>query len=164
MTTPVYRFVKDTGGSGAGLEAYAIYASSGINTGDMVQWDIAARVATANLLGSGSIFLGVSETTNPVVSLGTPSVPLTGGKITVKSQGVHFFKTTAAEIYSHLDPIYQGADVQTVSKAGSTRMIGRIWLPDGSQVTGATGTNVNVLVMGNMTNDSSAPSSNSNVL
>lgn len=152
----VYRFVKDTYD---GVESYAIYASSGVSQGDMMQWDAGSRLATNNLLASGSIFLGVAEERNPVASIGTSTAPLTGSRCRVKSSGVHFFKSTAGETYSHLDAVYQGADAQTVTKIGSTRIVGRVWLPDGTQVTGASTTSVNVLVYGSMTMNSTTPSS-----
>jgi len=112
----VYRFVKDTFD---GVESYAIYSASGINTGDMMQWDPVAGKAVNAALASGSIFLGVAEETNPLRSLGTPERPLTGGKIRIKSSGIFRFLTTNGETYSHLDAVFQGSDVQTVN-AGSS--------------------------------------------
>lgn len=155
-TTNVYRKVKDTFD---GKESYNIYATSGINQGDMCQWDPTALVATNNTLGSGSIFLGVAEDANPLAGLGTPTVNLTGNKCRIQSEGVHFFKTTTGETYVHLTPVYQGADQQTVSTVGATVFIGRCWLPDGSTVTGAAGTPVNVLIVGSQTKNSCIPSS-----
>lgn len=150
----VYRFKKDVYD---GLESYAIYTSSGVSQGDMVQWDPDSRKATVALLASGSIFLGVAQEANPLASLGTSAAPLTGGRCRVKSCGVHEFKTTNGQTYSHLDPVFQGADAQTVSLLGSTRLVGRVWLPDGTQVTG-TGTNtVNCIIFGSMTQMSTVP-------
>ncbi len=148
----VYRFLKDTFG---GNESYAI--SGGVNTsysvaaGDMMQWDATSRYATNALLASGSIFLGVSEDANPMASLGTSTQPLTGGRCRIKSDGIHAFKTTAGDVYSHLDPVYQGADAQTVTLTSATRLIGRVWLPGGTQVTAATGVTVPVRIYGAMT-------------
>ena len=124
-----------------------------------MQWDAGSRLATKNLLASGSIFLGVTEEANPFAGIGTTDQPLTGGMCRIKANGVHNFKTTSSEVYSHLDPVFQGADAQTVSLVGSTLMIGRVHLPDGTQVTGATGTDVAVSIYGSMTKNSTVPSS-----
>lgn len=150
----VYRNVKDVF---AGIEAYVI--GSGIDQGDMCQWDAGARQATSNLLNSGSIFLGVSETAHPMAGLGTDANPLDGFLARIRSQGIFNMQTTTGEVYSHLDPVYQGAGKQVVSLVGSTRPVGRVHLPDGTQVTGATGTPVPVRMFGSMTNCGNAPSS-----
>jgi hypothetical protein len=152
----VYRFKTDVY---HGTENYKVYTQSGIDTGDMCQWDTGARLATANLLASGSIFLGVAESTQPLAGLGSTTVPLTGDVVRIKSQGVFEMKTTTGETYSHLEPVFQGADAQTVTKVSATRLIGRIHLPDGTQVTGAAGTSVKVRIFGSMTNVSTVASS-----
>lgn len=155
-----YRFLTDVF---HGIESYAISggatSSATISTGDMMQWDATARYATNNTLGSGAIFLGVCDETNPLASLGTATRPLTGGRLRIRSQGVFAMKSTAGETYSHLDPVYQGADVGTVSAVSSTRMVGRVHLPDGTQVTGGTTARVPVRMFGSMTNCGVAPSS-----
>lgn len=156
MATDFYRFLYDVF---PGIESYAIYSSSGVNEGDMMQWDTGSRVATNALLASGSIFLGISYETNPLASLGTTARPLTGSLCRIGSQGIFQMKTTTSEVYSHLDPVYQGADTQTISKVGSTKIIGRVHLPGGSTVTGAAETLCSVRILGNMTNLSCIPSS-----
>ncbi len=140
---------------------YAVYAASGMDCGDMVQWDTGARKATPMTTASGAIFLGVSQGTQPLRGIGVlgTGTALTGDVVRVKSNGVHNMKSTASEVYSHLDPVYMGADAQTVSKVGSGRMIGRVWKPDGNQITGATGTDVPVSIYGSQTNNSTVPSS-----
>ena len=69
------------------------------------------------------------------------------------------FKSTSGETYSHFDPVYQGADAQTVTLVSALGIIGRVHLPDGSQKTGATGTLVPVRIFGSMTNAGRAASS-----
>lgn len=146
-----YTFKKDTY---YGYESYACYATSGIAQGDMLQWDSTSRRATNGVLGSGSIFLGIAEEANPVASL-----KLDIDRIRVKSNGVHDILTTNGETYSHLDPVFQGAAVNQVSLYGATVCIGRVHLPDGTQVTG-TGTNrVPVRIFGSLTRDGFAASS-----
>ena len=153
----VYRFIKDVF---HGVESYKVYTSSGMpTTGDMCQWDGTSRVATNALLASGSIFLGVSQEVQPLAGLGTNTAPLTNDMIRIVSQGVHAFNTTSGQTYSHNDPVFQGADAQTVSLVGSTRLVGRVHLPDGTQVAGATGTKVNCRIFGSLTNNSTVPSS-----
>lgn len=162
MTTNVYR---DLGiDQYTGSAAYAVATGSGINTGDMCQWDTGSRIATLMQAASGAIFLGVANSSQPLAGLGTVSVPLTNDRVTIKGQGVFDLKTTTGETYSHLDPVFMGADQQTVSKVGSSRMVGRIWLPDGTQVTGAAGTNVHVMIYGQMALPSVLPSAASTAL
>lgn len=162
MTTSVYR---DLGiDMFTGTDSYAIATGSGINTGDMMQWDTGSRIATLMVAASGAIFLGVAQTSQPLAGLGTTSVPLTGDKCRIKGQGVHDMKSTTGETYSHLDPVFMGADTQTVSKVGSSRMVGRVWLPDGTQVTGAAGTNVKVMIYGQQILPSVLPSAASTAL
>lgn len=148
----------------SGVAVYAISGGSTISTGDMCQWDTGSRIATSALLASGSIFLGVAESASPLAGLGTSSAPLTRNLVRIRSAGVHRFKSTTGETYSHMDAVYQGADAQTVSKVGATRMIGEVWYPDGTQVTGASGTEVNILVYGHGTLNRVLPSSTSTQL
>ena len=152
----VYRFLKDIY---SGAESYKCYTQSGISTGDMCQWDADSRLATNNYLASGSIFLGVSEERQPLASLGTTAVPLTGDRMRIKSQGLHKFISTNGETYSHLDPVAQsGTNRQAVTKLIATRMIGRVHLPDGSQVSGDGSLEVPVIIYGTMTNVGRGPS------
>lgn len=151
----VYRFVKDTYD---GVESYACYTSSGISQGDMIQWDTGARKATPLTTASGAIFLGVSESAQPLAGLGSSTVSLTGDVVRVKSTGVHAMKTTMGETYVHLTPVFMGGDAQTVTNAGGqARLIGRCWVPGGQSITGASGVKVPVLIYGSMTNNSTAP-------
>lgn len=163
-TTNTYRFLKDIFGTGAGLDSYVISGGSTsaatINQGDQMQWDAGSRYATNNALASGAIFLGICEEANPVASLGTASQPLTGGYLRIKSCGIHSFKTTNGDTYSHMDPVYQGADVQTITNgASANRMIGRVHLPNGTQVVGTGSNTVAVNIYGSLTNGSNPPSS-----
>lgn len=140
-----YTFKKDTY---YGYESYACYSASGIAQGDLMQWDVGCRKAVNNLLGSGAIFLGIAEEANPVTSL-----LLRIDQIRIKSNGVHDILTTNGETYSHLDPVFQGAAVNQVSLYGQTVIVGRVHLPDGTQVVG-TGTNrVPVRIFGSTTRD-----------
>ena len=154
----IYRFLGiDPKVSGAAT--YAISGGITISQGDMCQWDITSKIATNALLASGSIFLGVAESASPLAGLGTSATPLTRNLVRIRHQGLHEFKTTTSESYSHMTPVYQGADAQTVSTVGSTRIIGEAWYPDGTTVTGAAGTLVNVLIYGHGTMDRTLPSS-----
>lgn len=142
-----------------GMETYNYYSSSGVVAGDMMQWDAVSRVATPMTTASGAIFLGVSEDASPLAGIGTAARPLVaGGRVRIKSQGVFNMKTTSGETYSHLDPLFMGADPQTVSKIGSGRCIGRAHLPGGNTVSGGSTTRVNVRIFGSMTNCGQAPS------
>lgn len=152
-----YRNIKDVYD---GVENYAYYTASGIVQGDFMQWDLGARVAVPLTAVSGAVFLGVCEDASPMASLGTAARPLlAGGVIRIKSQGIFSMKTTSGETYAHLDPIFMGADTQTVTKVSSGRMLGRVHLPNGTTVAGSSTAVVNVRIFGSMTNCGSAPSS-----
>lgn len=155
-----YRTIKDVY---EGSDSYRVYTQSGMDQGDICQWDADSRYATRNHLASGSIFLGVAEEAHPMASLGTTSVPLTQDRVRIKSQGLCEMKTTDGETYSHLDPVFQNVsdstERQRVTRVSASRMIGRIHLPDGSQVTGTGNNSVNVRIFGSMTNCGNAPSS-----
>ena len=141
----VYRFLRTLDG----VEQFVIYTTSGVSTGDMVQWDPGSRVATNNLLASGSIFLGVANDPNPAAGLGTASQPLNNGSIQVMMQGTFNFKTTTGETYVHNTVVYQGADQQTITTNSASRGIGRVWLPQGTSITGASGVQCPVLILPN---------------
>ena len=152
-----YRNIKDVFD---GVDLYNYYSSSGIVQGDFMQWDLVSRVATPGTTASGIVFLGVSEDASPMASLGTAARPLVaGGKMRIKSQGTFMMKTTSGETYSHLDAIFMGADTQTVTKVSAGRMLGRVHLPDGTQVTGGSTARVTVRIFGSMTNCGNQPSS-----
>src|ERR1035437_5269100 len=102
MTTNNYRVLGTD--QFTGIESYAIATGSGINTGDMIQWDTGSRIATLMVAVSGAIFLGVAETCQPLVGLGTTTVPLTGNRLRVRGQGTHGMNSTSGDTYSHLDP------------------------------------------------------------
>lgn len=153
----VYRFIKDIYD---GREAFVVSGdASSISQGDMCQWDPTSRYATNNLLGSGSIFLGISEDAFPLRGLGSSTNPLVpGNRIRIKSNGVHFMKTTNGETYSHGEALYQGADQQTVTKVSAGRPVARVWLPNGTQVVGTGSNTVHCIIFGSMTNNSMIPS------
>ena len=142
-----FRFVKDVYD---GFTAYAVYGASGIETGFLMQWDTGARKAVPmTTTPSGAIFLGVSEETTPLAGLGSAANPLTGNMLRIKANGIHRMKTTNGETYAHLDAVYMGADAHTVSKAG-LRIIGRVYLPDGTTVAGSATAEVPVNIFGSL--------------
>lgn len=152
----VYRFLKDTYD---GRESYKCYTQSGISTGDLCQWDPDARLATNNFLASGSIFLGAAEGRQPLAGLGTATVPLTGDRIRIKGGGLHQLISTNGETYEHLQAVGQSTtDRQAVTRIYSTRMIGRVHLPDGTQISGDGSNQVPVILIGSMTNQGRGPS------
>lgn len=154
----VYRTLKDIYD---GVESYAVYSASGVETGSAMAWDPGARVAVpmTAITASGAIFLGVSEEAQPVAGLGSSSNPLTGNQLRIRGQGVCSMQTTSGEVYSHLDPVWLGANSQTVSLIANqnTRFVGRAHLPLGNQVTGGVGVRVPIRILGNLGLDSVAP-------
>ena len=157
--TNVYRTLKEVYD---GKESYAVYSSSGVPfVGDMCQWDPVALVALQMTTASGAIFLGVSEESQPLAGLGSNTNPLTGNMIRIVAQGIFSMNSTSGETYTHRVPVYMGADAQTISTVGAGRIIGRVHLPDGSTITGASGTRVPINICGSMTNLSTVPTASS---
>lgn len=153
----VYRFLKDVFD---GRDSYAVYTSSGVDQGMLMQWDTGSRKAVPMTANSGAIFLGVSEECQPLAGLGSSTRPLTGDRLRIVSQGLMRLPGTDGETYSHRDPVFMGADASRItSVAGQQRIVGRVHLPDGSQVVAASGVTVPVIVLGSMTNNSTTPSS-----
>jgi len=67
----------------------------------------------------------------------------------VAHRGVWKFKTTSGETYTHRTPLAMGADTQTVTTviAGNT-VIGYVWRPNGDSISGAAGTDIEVMLLG----------------
>lgn len=119
-----------------------------INQGDQVYFDTSANVIKPVASNANALtFAGVAADRSWLNVYGTVLYPQ--GSTPVWRDGIFFFKTTNAETLEMGDAVYVGADAQTVSDQdpGSGNIIGYVWLQPGlSSVTGAAGTNVQVLI------------------
>lgn len=119
-----------------------------INQGDQVYFDTSANVVKPVASNANAAtFAGVAGDRSWMNPYGTTLYPQ--GSIPVWKDGIFTFKTTAAETLEMGDAVYVGADAQTVSDQdpGSGNIIGYVWLrPGQSSITGASGTNVEVLI------------------
>jgi len=134
-STPLYYPVLTTG-------------ASDINQGDLVYYDSSAHVVKpVDTDGHAATYAGVALQQSKLNVYGTAGYPQ--GGIQVATRGIFKFKTTAGDTLNHGDAVYIGADAQTVTNTagGSTAILGYVWLrPQQSAVTGAVGTNIEVLI------------------
>lgn len=119
-----------------------------INQGDQVYWDSSGHVVKpVDTNGHAATFAGVAAQSSYMNPYGTKIYPQ--GSIEVWTKGKYTFKTTVGDTLNHGDPVYLGADAQTVTNQdpGGGNVIGYVWLPlGGTAVTGATGTNIDVVI------------------
>lgn len=119
-------------------------AASAINSGDMVYWNATAKAAHPYTLdANGAYFMGVSLDTTPMDVIATDYLPT----VNVRTRGQFAMKSTAGDTYNPGDPVYVGADAQTVTNTagGMTTKVGTIAM-DPSMVALAGGAGVTVLV------------------
>jgi len=140
MTTE-HRYVKP-----ADPAEYKCLVAGPIDTGDIVKWDTTGLKAERQATGGATTCIGVSMDTIPLPSRIDSSDVV--DRIRVVSEGVFSFKTTATESYKHGLWVEVGADSQTIKLTSTdANKIGKVWLPDGSTVTGAAGVEVQVKIM-----------------
>jgi len=135
-----HRYIKP-----ADPATYKVNPAGTINEGDIVKWDTTNLIAVQQATGAATTCIGVSESQIPVASgIDNANIQDT---IRVRSEGVFSFKTTATEVYKHGLTVGVGADSQTVKlDATANNIIGIVWLPDGTSVTGAAGVEVKVKI------------------
>jgi len=98
--------------------------------GDMLAWVDATKLATKLTGTSGAQFLGVSETSNPVETIGSPTFlsDSANPRVNVMQQGlVEMVAGESMTIYP-FDRVTVGVDAQTVVKTGATagNMVGLV--------------------------------------
>jgi len=116
-----------------------------INGGDMVYMDTTNHnVLAADTDAHCQYFCGVAKDTTYKNPFGTK---IYDPCLAVFNKGIASFKTTGSESYYHGTTVYIGADAQTVTTVSGSYSIGYVWKPNSTAVTtGATGTNVDVLI------------------
>ncbi len=134
----------------------ALLAATVINQGDMVFF-VNGNAQPASAVSG--LFIGVSEATQPVTSLGGSVGTSAQGivsfpNIVARRNGAFRFFTTAGEVYNAFDTVYVGADAQTITKvAGASTKVGWIDPADivlnGGPVTGAAGVRISVGIVPN---------------
>ena len=129
-------------------------ATDTIEYGDLLQWDTVTRTAKRlAAAANAAAFIGVAEGAVPPSSNIDNSTTLVT-RMTVRQRGTFKLKTTAVETYSHGDAVTLGADNQTIAATSdASQVIGYIDLPDGTQVTGAAGVEVPVVIRPNFPSD-----------
>lgn len=105
--------------------------ATSFNSGDMMKWDAANNVATPIVSGdaasaaAAALFIGVSNDTNPITSLGQVlPVP----RITIITRGMCRFTADDNATYNVGDAVCFGADPQKVrhTAASGTAVIGYV--------------------------------------
>jgi hypothetical protein len=89
--------------------------------GDLICWDAAAKRASKAGSASGATFMGISDTTNPVETAGSPTFlsSTTNPRINVVQKGLVEVIWGAAETIFPYDTAVIGADAQTCIKGAS---------------------------------------------
>jgi hypothetical protein len=93
-----------------------------IYQGDLIVWDVANKRATKAVAASGSTFMGMSETTNPIETAGSSTflTDLQSPRINVIQKGlVEVIAGENVTLYPW-DLVKIGADAQKVLKTGAT--------------------------------------------
>lgn len=133
-----HRYVKP-----ADNAQYKCLVAGPIDAGDVVKWDTSSLYALRQATGNAEKCVGVSMDTIPLPSRIDASDVV--DMIRVKQSGIFSFKTTAAETYEHGLWVEVGADSQTIKLTSTgANKVGKVHLPDGTSVTGAAGTEVEV--------------------
>jgi predicted RecA/RadA family phage recombinase len=116
-----------------------------INAGDMVYMDTTNHYVLAATTDAHVQYLvGVAKDTTYKNPFGTK---IYDASAAIKVKGIVSLKTTTSESYYHGTAVYMGADSQTVTTVAGSYIVGYVWKPNSAAVTtGASGTNVNVLL------------------
>jgi hypothetical protein len=124
-----------------------------IKQGSLVVWDAVAGIAKeAAAAAIGDKLLGCSENTVPVASNIDNGVTPIQYSINACYGDVFSMGATTGESYVDFDPVYVGADAQTITKvnAGSQVAIGYVKLPSGTaSIAGSAGVKVPVYLFSN---------------
>lgn len=98
--------------------------------GDMLAWVDATKLATKLTGTSGAQFLGVSETSNPVETIGSPTFlsDTQNARVNVMQQGLVEMIAGESMTIFPFDKLTSGVDAQTVLKTGavSGNMVGLV--------------------------------------
>lgn len=153
-------------------QAYGYPAADVIVNGSFAVWDPtatakgaagaygAARPLSAGIGSSGAFFLGVWQGQQPPSSNIDNNNPLEPFlQVLVQRAGLFSFKTTNAETYVHATPVYAraaGDDLTVTTDSSGNTLVGYVNLPDGSQVTGATGVTIQIELNQNITKQTNA--------
>lgn len=147
-TTATNNRVQDIGQEQKVPYQVSVAGTADVNQGDMVYLDTSAHLAKVVASDANAqFFLGVAADTSFRNLYGTKQYP-DSGTIQVYVAGIFFMKTTASETYNEGTKVYAGADAQTVTTVAGTYALGTTKMRPGvTSVTGASGTNVDLLIV-----------------
>lgn len=97
--------------------------STSFNSGDMMKWDAANNVATPMVSGdagsavSAALFIGVSNDTNPIPTLGQ-NLPVP--RIAIITRGIVAFTADDNAVYNPGDAVCIGSDPQKIRHTGQS--------------------------------------------
>lgn len=126
--------------------------TSAVNEGDLVYWDASAHLikSITNDTTAAAGYAGFAAQPSTVSSNLDNGAILPPNMLVVnKTYAVGQFKTTVGDTYHHNDPLYIGADAQTVTSTvgGLTQVLGYVQLPPGvSSLSGAVGVRVGMYI------------------
>lgn len=101
------------------LSRIPVGGSADIYSGDMVCWDANAGAGVAAASASGASFIGVTEQSTKVPSLGVLTSDQQLPRVTVLQQGLVEMISGAAATIKAFDSVYIGSDAQSVVFTGS---------------------------------------------
>lgn len=101
------------------LSRVPVAANADIYQGDAVVWDINAGVAIGAPSASGASFIGISDTSTKVPTLGVLTADQQVPRINVIQGGLVEMIAGAGATIKPFDPVYIGADAQTIAFSGS---------------------------------------------
>jgi hypothetical protein len=115
------------------------------NQGDLVYSNSGIATAATTADTHTQYLIGVALTANPIdpTVYGDAVYPTYAE---IGYGGVYKFKTTASESYTHDALVNVGADSQTVTMTAGSYPVGRVYNPEGTTITGASGVTVNVRI------------------
>jgi len=119
-----------------------------VHVGDLMYMDQTAHLAKPlDSDAHAATLIGVAAQPSQVSSnLDNGSIPAEKA-VVVQSSGVFGLQTTASEVYYPGQPVYAGADAQTITNVTGSNIIGWVILPVGvASITGAAGVSVGVYV------------------
>jgi hypothetical protein len=122
---------------------YAVDPAGPVTNGDLLMF-AAGKALRMSADTDYASFIGVAEGQIPLAS-NVDNAQGLEKNILVREDDVFGFNTTNSESYTHGVALKMGTDAQTVMlDGGASRVIGYVFLPDGTTVTGAAGVKVPV--------------------
>lgn len=148
-TTAQNNLVRQVGGKKTLSYPIKTDGTADINAGDLVYWDSSAKVVKSlDSDAHAATLVGVAAKSSYVNPFGTKQYE---ADMSILVGNIHAFNTNAGDTFNHGDGVFFTTDAQTVTSTdpGGGHKVGYVMLrPGQSAVTGASGTTIDILVVG----------------